>query len=98
MERRLYKAAAEADVASLLNLLKDDPLILDRCIVWSYNETPLHIAAMLGHEKFIDKILDQKPELAGELNSQKLSPLHLATAKSYPGVVKKLLSVNVDMC
>ncbi|KAF8020307.1 hypothetical protein BT93_G0881 [Corymbia citriodora subsp. variegata] len=98
MERRLYKAAAEGDVTSLLDLLNDDPLILDRCIVWSYNETPLHVAAMLGHEKFVDEILDRRPELAGELDSQKLSPLHLATAKGYLGVVKKLLSVNADMC
>ncbi|KAF8010889.1 hypothetical protein BT93_J1507 [Corymbia citriodora subsp. variegata] len=98
MERRVYKAAAEGDVASLLDLLEEDPLILDRCIVGSYNETPLHIAAMLGHEKFVDEILDRKPELAGELDSQKLSPLHIATAKGYLGLVKKLLSVNADMC
>ncbi|XP_030541856.1 ankyrin repeat-containing protein ITN1-like [Rhodamnia argentea] len=98
MERRLYKAAAEGDVASLLDLLKEDPLILDRCTAWSYDETPLHVAAMLGHEKFVDEILDRKPELAGELDSRKLSPLHLATAKGYLGVVKKLLRMNVDMC
>ncbi|XP_048140786.1 ankyrin repeat-containing protein BDA1-like [Rhodamnia argentea] len=98
MDRRLYKAAAEGDAASLLDLLRDDPLILDRCLVWSYNETPLHVAAMLGHEKFVGEILDRKPELAGELDSQKFSPLHLATAKGHLGVVKKLLTVNADVC
>ncbi|KAI3414473.1 uncharacterized protein J3R85_016218 [Psidium guajava] len=98
MERRLYKAAAGGDVASLLDLLKDDPLILDRCTAWSYDETPLHVAAMLGHEKFVDEILDRKPELAGELDSRKLSPLHLAAAKGHVGVVKKLLSVKAEMC
>ncbi|XP_030456844.2 ankyrin repeat-containing protein ITN1-like [Syzygium oleosum] len=98
MERKLYKAAAEGDAASLVDLLKDDPLILDRCMVWYYNETPLHIAAMLGHEKFVDEILDRNPKLAGELDSQKFSPLHLAAAKGHLGVVKKLLTVNADMC
>lgn len=62
-------------------------MILDRCMVWSLKETPLHIAAMLGHEKFVDTILD----------SQKLLPLHLVTAKSYLGIVKKLLRVDADM-
>ncbi|KAF8027118.1 hypothetical protein BT93_E0135 [Corymbia citriodora subsp. variegata] len=98
MERRLYDAAAKGDVTSLLDLLKEDPLILDRCMVWSCDETPLHVAAMLGHEEFVEEILERKPELAGELDSRKLSPLHLVTAKGYLGVVKKLLNINANMC
>lgn len=49
---------------------------------------------MPGHEKFIGEILDQKPR-AG---LSEVIPLHLATAKGHLGVVKKLLSVNTDMC
>ncbi|KAI9192019.1 hypothetical protein LWI28_016997 [Acer negundo] len=42
--------------------------------------------------------LDRKPEMAGELDARKSSPLHLATAKGYLEIVKKLVSVNPEMC
>ncbi|KAK4854278.1 hypothetical protein QYF36_021471 [Acer negundo] len=36
--------------------------------------------------------------MAGELDARKSSPLHLATAKGYLEIVKKLVSVNPEMC
>ena len=98
MERRIYEAAVEGSVISLLNLLQEDPLVLDRFMVGCYAETPLHIASMLGHLDFVQEILNRKPELAGELDARKSSPLHLATAKGYLEIVKKLVSVNPEMC
>ena len=53
MERRIYEAAVEGSVISLLNLLQEDPLVLDRFMVGCYAETPLHIASMLGHLDFV---------------------------------------------
>ncbi|XP_031273358.1 ankyrin repeat-containing protein BDA1-like [Pistacia vera] len=98
MERRIYEAAVEGNIISLLNLLQEDALILDRITVSCYGETPLHIASMLGHAEFVQEILGRKPELAGELDSRKSSPLHLATSKGYLDIVKKLVSVNPEMC
>ncbi|KAJ4708988.1 Ankyrin repeat family protein, partial [Melia azedarach] len=98
MERRIYEAAVEGSVNCLVNLLQEDPLILDRFMAGCYAETPLHIASMLGHADFVQEILSRKPELAGELDSRKSSPLHLATAKGYLDIVKKLVSVNPEMC
>ncbi|KAJ0030246.1 hypothetical protein Pint_14367 [Pistacia integerrima] len=98
MERRIYEAAVEGNIISLLNLLQEDALILDRITVSCYGETPLHIASMLGHAEFVQAILGRKPELAGELDSRKSSPLHLATSKGYLDIVKKLASVNPEMC
>ncbi|KAK4854576.1 hypothetical protein QYF36_026147 [Acer negundo] len=98
MERRIYEAAVEGSVISLLNLLQEDPLVLDRFMVGCYPETPLHIASMLGHLDFVQEILNRKPEMAGELDARKSSPLHLATAKGYLEIVKKLVSVNPEMC
>ncbi|KAK0571283.1 hypothetical protein LWI29_013615 [Acer saccharum] len=98
MERRIYEAAVEGSVISLLNLLQEDPLVLDRFMVGCYAETPLHIASMLGHLDFVQEILNRKPEMAGELDARKSSPLHLATAKGYLQIVKKLVSVNPEMC
>ncbi|KAI9191374.1 hypothetical protein LWI28_007652 [Acer negundo] len=98
MERRIYEAAVEGSVISLLNLLQEDALVLDRFMVGCYPETPLHIASMLGHLDFVQEILNRKPEMAGELDVQRSSPLHLATAKGYLEIVKKLVSVNPEMC
>ncbi|KAJ0090479.1 hypothetical protein Patl1_14538 [Pistacia atlantica] len=53
---------------------------------------------MLGHAEFVQELLGRMPELAGELDSCKSSPLHLATSKGYLDIVKKLVSVNPEMC
>ncbi|XP_031374930.1 ankyrin repeat-containing protein NPR4-like isoform X2 [Punica granatum] len=98
MENMLYEAAAEGDVSALQMLLWDDKLILDRVLSRCFTETPLHIAAMLGHREFVKEILSRKPEMAKELDFRKSSPLHLATAKGHVEVVKLLLSENPEVC
>ncbi|GMH07232.1 hypothetical protein Nepgr_009072 [Nepenthes gracilis] len=98
MERELYEAAMKGSVTFLLNLFGRDPLILDRYMIAGFSETPLHIAAMLGHLEFATELLKWKPELACELNSRKSTPLHLASAKGNMEMVKLLLSVNPQMC
>ncbi|KAK6927248.1 Ankyrin repeat, partial [Dillenia turbinata] len=98
MEKRLQEAAMKGSVETLLNLLNEDELLLDRFIVGCYQETPLHIAAMLGHVDFCQALLARKPELAAELDHRRSSPLHLAAAKGYLEVVKALILVNAEMC
>ncbi|KAL8500536.1 hypothetical protein ACS0TY_020211 [Phlomoides rotata] len=100
MEERLYKATTEGNTKSLQNLLKQDTLILDRIntTTTSYLETPLHIAAMLGHEKFVAELLKIKPALARELDSTRSSPLHLGSAKGHVVIVKALLRAYPDAC
>ncbi|OWM63333.1 hypothetical protein CDL15_Pgr022078 [Punica granatum] len=98
MERRLYRAALEGNVPSLLQLLWEDELVLERSLVGSHSDTPLHIAAMLGHSEFVSKILSLKPELACELDSQRSTPLHLAAAKGYADIVKGLLNTCKEAC
>ncbi|KAJ0030331.1 hypothetical protein Pint_13709 [Pistacia integerrima] len=96
---RIYEAAVEGSVISLLNVLNEQPLVLDRLLVGCYTETPLHVASMLGHEEFVHEILRRKPELARELDYRKASPLHLATAKGNEGscsVLKELVKVRAD--
>ncbi|KAA8523287.1 hypothetical protein F0562_009710 [Nyssa sinensis] len=98
MEKRLSEAALKGSVDSLLELLQEDPLILDRAIVSCISESPLHIASMLGHVDFVREILSRKPELATELDSQGCSPLHLASVKGHLKIVKELLLVDPEMC
>ncbi|MBA0625823.1 hypothetical protein Godav_003580 [Gossypium davidsonii] len=98
MEKRLYNATKNGDKNELLYLLQEDAQLLNRFINGRYPETPLHVAIMLGHSKFVDELLTRMPELANELNSRSQSPLHLAAATGHQQIVTRLMQVNPDMC
>ncbi|KAF8033908.1 hypothetical protein BT93_C0246 [Corymbia citriodora subsp. variegata] len=98
MESELYKAAMRGNVHSLRELLTKDKLLLDRIMIGNHIESPLHIAAMLGHLEFVKEVLARKVELAMEQDSQGLTPLHLAAAKGYLKIVASLLRVSPETC
>lgn len=98
MERRLSEAALQGDLKSLLQILDQDSLILDRIIVSCVSETPLHISSTLGHLSLVKEFLFRKPELASELDSTGCSPLHLAAAKGHVDVVEELLRADAEVC
>ncbi|KAK3436045.1 hypothetical protein EUGRSUZ_C00701 [Eucalyptus grandis] len=85
-------------MASLLELLEKDKLLLDRIMTGNHTDTPVHIAAMLGHLKFVEEVLAWKPELVKEQDSQSSTPLHLAAAKGYLNIVASLLRVDPEIC
>ncbi|KAI6682166.1 hypothetical protein NL676_036047 [Syzygium grande] len=98
MESELYEAAVKGNVSSLRELLAKDKLLLDRIMTGNHTETPLHIAAMLGHLEFVGEVLARKAELARVQDSQGSTPLHLAAAKGYLNIVASLLRVSPEMC
>lgn len=98
MESEIYEAAVRGNVHSLRQLLGQDELLLDRIMIGNHTETPLHIAAMLGHLEFVEEVLARKAELAKERDSQRSTPLHLAAAKGYLNIVTNLLRVNPEIC
>ncbi|XP_022881630.1 ankyrin repeat-containing protein BDA1-like [Olea europaea var. sylvestris] len=98
LENMLFEAASQGNVDTLKKLVQEDPIILDRVIVNSFSDTPVHIAAILGHSDFVMEILRRRPEFARELNLCQSSPLHLASAKGYIELVRVLLSANPLMC
>lgn len=99
MEKLLYEASLEGNTSILLNLLQEDPLILDRQITLNnHGDMPLHIASMLGHTDFVKEILTRNPNLSTECDSQKHLPLHIASAKGHVEIVKALVSANRETC
>lgn len=98
---KLYEASMEGCVTTLDSLIQKDPLILSKISLTPFDETPLHISALLGHLHFTKKIVCHKSKgsrLAAELDSHKRTPLHLASAEGHTEIVKVLLEANKDMC
>ncbi|KAK1425216.1 hypothetical protein QVD17_20563 [Tagetes erecta] len=99
METKLYEASLTGDVHALNTLLHQDQLILDRLTLTGFNETPLHIAAMRGHNHFANVILTHNPKLAIALDSQRRTPLHVASANGDLEMVQELVRVGGrDVC
>ncbi|RWR80874.1 ankyrin repeat-containing protein NPR4-like protein [Cinnamomum micranthum f. kanehirae] len=95
MEGKLHEAAITGDALELDRLIKEDPDILSGAAA---EETPLHIAAQLGHTEFVAMIGILKPEFAHAKNSEGQCPLHLASAKGHVETAAKLLEINSDVC
>ncbi|XP_030530062.1 ankyrin repeat-containing protein NPR4-like [Rhodamnia argentea] len=92
--KKLLEAVQNGDVSALLDLLEQDPLVLDKIIVLGVSETPLHVASVLGHAELVRELLTRSPGLASELDSRGNSPLHLAAAKGHGEIVGLLLSAD----
>ena len=98
-EKRLYDACLEGDAETLQALMKEDKLTLARVTLSSsFNQTPLHLASMLGHFEFAKTLLSYKPDFASTLDLQNRSPLHLASANGYADIVRLLLEYDQKMC
>ncbi|XP_059596701.1 ankyrin repeat-containing protein At2g01680-like [Vitis vinifera] len=82
--------------------MKEDPLALARASATCFDETPLHIAAMLGHLDFAKALASHKPDMAmimtTAIDLQGRSPLHLASANGHIEIVNMLLSLNSNIC
>ncbi|XP_064989645.1 ankyrin repeat-containing protein BDA1-like [Musa acuminata AAA Group] len=93
MDPRLEEAAYAGDLTLLRRLLQEDRLLLHRqaIAVAHLSDSPLHIAASLGHSDLVREILAVNPELAHGHNREGLSALHLAAAQSHLSVVNELL-------
>lgn len=97
-EKLVYEASVSGSVDSLKQLLAEDPLALARAVVTCFDETPLHVAAMLGHLELVKFIILQKPDMSAAVDSQRRTSLHLAAANGYVEIVHDLVSVNPNVC
>lgn len=88
MDRRLFDASRTGNVDNLMELLRCDPIIVRRVGLVDGN-SPLHLACMGGHFNFVKELLKLRKELAGEMNQNGFSCLH---------IVKEILKVDIGLC
>lgn len=75
---QLKIAAETGNVDLLYAVIQDDPNVLENIDKQQFVETPLHIAASMGHRPFAIEVMNLKPSFALKLNPQGFSPIHLA--------------------
>ncbi|KAL4625555.1 hypothetical protein ACB092_05G034900, partial [Castanea dentata] len=83
---------------TLSRLKEKDPHFLYKISLNTFDETPLHISASIGHLEFSKTLLLLKPQLAYERDFHGRYPLHLASAEGHIEIVKELLHANKDAC
>lgn len=96
MDSTLHRAAVDGNEAGLDQLLKEDPLLIQKIGLESMAaaENPLNAAALLGHVNFAKKLLKLRPELAGMKDENGSCPMHLASARGHLEIVKMVLSIK----
>jgi ankyrin repeat protein len=94
---RLNAAAHAGDVDLLYTVIQDDPYILQRIDLIPFVETPLHVAASMGHLPFAIEIMNLKPSFAWKLNPQGFSPIHLAIQNDQKRMVYRFVNINKDL-
>ena len=90
MDERLRAAAEKGDIDMLYTLIREDPYLLDHIDRIPFVDTPLHIAASVGHTGFAREAMLLKPSFARKLNQDGLTPLHLAMLKPQTKMVDGL--------
>ncbi|CAL5441649.1 unnamed protein product [Camellia sinensis] len=78
VQQRLMKAAEAGDISLLYGCIQDYPKILDSIDEIPFVDTPLHIAASVGHAHFALEMMRLMPSFGKKLNPQGLTPLDLA--------------------
>ncbi|XP_031282949.1 ankyrin repeat-containing protein BDA1-like [Pistacia vera] len=75
-------------------------MILERVTI-SSSDTPLHVAAMLGHVYFVKELIRRKinaVEYLHELNQHGFGAIYMAAATGHNVTVRELLKVSNEVC
>ncbi|XP_058747570.1 ankyrin repeat-containing protein BDA1-like [Vicia villosa] len=65
-------------IGVVYTVIKEDPSILENIDKNQFVETPLHIAALMGHLEYAIEIMNLKPSFATKLNLEGYTPIHFA--------------------
>lgn len=90
-------AAQEDNINSLYMVIQENPHVLEGIDSIPFVETPLHVAASLGHHQFATEIMRLKPSFGWKLNTQGFTPIHLALQRNHMRMVCRFVNINQDL-
>ncbi|KAL2940112.1 Ankyrin repeat-containing protein BDA1 [Bienertia sinuspersici] len=94
----LYEAIIKGNVTSFTDLLREDPLIVDRCIIENspehFNQSPLHVAADMGNLEMVKALVSKRPSMCLARDQDGRHPIHVAAIKGHVNVVQALHEKN----
>lgn len=93
----LKVAAVGNNIDGLYQEIQQDPRILESIDSIPFVETPMHVAASLGHFEFATEIMTLKPSFAQKLNPEGFTPIHLALQCNHDEMVLRLVEMNKDL-
>ncbi|XP_047953406.1 ankyrin repeat-containing protein At2g01680-like [Salvia hispanica] len=94
--KNLYDAAKNGDVATLEDLMQQEPNLAGE-VLYARSRNVLHIAAMHGQGGIVE-VLSSHRQLARDVDSQNSTPLHIAAAQGSLHVALKLISMAPETC
>ncbi|KAL5063574.1 hypothetical protein RYX36_025311 [Vicia faba] len=97
IDEKVMAATLEGDVNLLYALIQEDPYVLEYIDLIPFVETPLHVAASMGHIHFATEIMRLKPSFAWKLNQQGFSPIHLAMQNNQKKMVLRFVDIHKEL-
>uniref|UniRef100_A0A2N9GNX4 AMP-dependent synthetase/ligase domain-containing protein n=1 Tax=Fagus sylvatica TaxID=28930 RepID=A0A2N9GNX4_FAGSY len=94
---RLKRVAEGGDIDNLYMLIQEDAYLLEHIDQVPFFDTPLHIAASIGHIPFVLEMMRLKPSFARKSNPDGFSPIHLAIRNGQAQMVRQLLQVDGNL-
>ncbi|CAJ1978534.1 unnamed protein product [Sphenostylis stenocarpa] len=94
---RVNSAAQEGDVDRLYTVIQENPHVLEDIDSIPFVDTPLHVAASVGHLPFATEIMRLKPSFAWKLNPQGFTAIHLALQNGHERMVLRFVAINNDL-
>ncbi|XVF52505.1 hypothetical protein PTKIN_Ptkin05aG0023500 [Pterospermum kingtungense] len=91
MDDVLIQISQAGDVNGLYELIRQNPAVLKQIDQNMLEDTPLHIAASAGQTSFAMDVMNLMPSFARKLNTDGLSPIHLALLKRHDSELVLLL-------
>lgn len=94
---RMEQISGSGDIDAFYTLIREDLKLLDHIDELPFFDTPLHIAASVGHIQFSLEIMGLKPSFARKPNRDGFSPIELALQNGHSEMVHQLLHVDQDL-
>jgi ankyrin repeat protein len=94
---RLKRVAEGGDIDNLYMLIQEDAYLLEHIDQVPFFDTPLHIAASIGHIPFVLEMMRLKPSFARKSNPDGFSPIHLVIRNGQAQMVRQLLQVDGNL-